>query len=128
MRIARFVRAKDAHVAPGDTLHNAAARMRTSGLSSLPVVAGATLVALITERDLVQAMAICDRPGAARVADYMKNGSVAVRPDDEASTALLKMLAIGCLDLPVVVDNRLIGMVSARELLAVQAQLYGVAV
>jgi hypothetical protein len=58
MRIARFVRAKDAHVAPGDTLHNAAARMRTSGRG----------------------------------------------------------------------DNRLIGMVSARGLLAVQAQLHGVAV
>jgi CBS domain-containing protein len=58
----------------------------------------------------------------------MKHGSVAVRPDDKASTALLKMLAIGCLDLPVVVDNRLIGMVSARELLAVRAQLHGVAV
>jgi CBS domain-containing protein len=128
MRIARFVRAKDAHVGPGDTLHIAAARMRTSGLSSLPVVAGGTVVALITERDLVKAMAISDRPCEARVFDYMRNGSVSVRPDDEASIALLKMLAIGCLDLPVAIDNRLIGTVSARELLAVQAHVYGVAV
>jgi CBS domain-containing protein len=40
----------------------------------------------------------------------------------------MRIARFGCLDLPVVVDNRLIGMVSARELLAVQAQLYGVAV
>jgi len=115
-------------VAPADSLHIAAARMRTSGLTALPVVADGAVVALITERDLVRAMAISDRPRAARVADYMRNGSVTVGYDDDASAALLKMLAIGCLDLPVIRGSTLIGMVSARELLAAQAQVHGVAV
>jgi CBS domain-containing protein len=78
MRITSFVRPKDASVAPADTLHRTAIRMRTSGLSS--------------------------------------------------STALLRMLAIGCLDLPVVLGKKLIGIVSARELLAAHAHVYGVAV
>ncbi len=128
MRIARFVRPTWAYVAPADSLHIAAARMRTSGLTALPVVADGAVVALITERDLVRAMAISDRPRAARVADYMRNGSVTVGYDDDASAALLKMLAIGCLDLPVIRGSTLIGMVSARELLAAQAQVHGVAV
>ena len=129
MSIARYVRQRDFYTAPYETLHQAAARMRASGLSALPVVVHGAVVALITEHDLVKAMAICDRPCEAVVGDYMKNGAVSATPDDEAPAALLKMLAIGCLDLPVVTDgDRLLGMVSARELLAMQARLHGVAV
>jgi len=58
----------------------------------------------------------------------MRTGSISVEPFDEASVALLRMLAIGCLDLPVVNERRLIGMVSARELLAAQAVVHGIAV
>ena len=128
MRVARFIRRRDDYVEPYETLRTAAARMRTSGLSALPVVARGDVVALVTERDLVKAMAVAERPGAALVGDVMKNGVVTVTPDDQASTALLRMLAIGCLDLPVVTDHRLVGVVSARELLAALAVPHGVAV
>jgi CBS domain-containing protein len=128
MRITTFLRQKGATAAPHETLHQAAARMRSAGLSCLPVVRDEGLVALITERDLVKAMAISARPGEATVADYMRTGSISVEPFDDASVALLRMLAIGCLDLPVVNERRLIGMVSARELLAAQAVVHGIAV
>ncbi len=55
--IARYVRQRDFYTAPYETLHQAAARMRASGLSALPVVVHGAVVALITEHDLVKAMA-----------------------------------------------------------------------
>ena len=128
MRITTFIRQKEATAAPHETLHRAAARMRTTGLSCLAVVRADGLVGLITERDLVKAMAICARPGDALVADYMRTGAISVEPYDEASVAMLRMLAIGCLDLPVVNDRRPIGMVSARELLAARTIVHGIAV
>lgn len=128
MRITTYIRQKQATAAPHETLHQAAARMRSAGLSCLPVTRDDGLIALITERDLVKAMAICARPGEALVGDYMRTGAISVEPFDETSVALLRMLAIGCLDLPVVNERQLIGMVSARELLAAQTVLHGVAV
>lgn len=128
MRITRFIREKDAETAANETLHTAAARLRTTGLSCLPVMAGGQVIALITGRDLVKAMALCDRPGEARVGDYMRTGPITVAPDEEAAVALMRMMAIGCLDLPVVSGRRFVGTVSARELLAAQAVVQGVAV
>jgi len=128
MKIARFVRPRNAYVEPYETLRTAAARMRTSGLSALPVIAQGAVVALVTERDLVKAMAVADRPGSALVADVMRSGPVTVAPEDPTPTALLRMLAIGCLDLPVVSDRKLVGSVAARELLAAQAEPHGIAV
>jgi len=128
MKIAGFVRERDVGIAPYENLHAAAARMRTSGSSCLPVLRRGDVVALITAGDLVKAMAISDRPSEARVADYVRTGPITVEPDDDSSVALMRMLAMGCLDLPVVRDRGLVGMVAARELLAAQALVHGVAV
>jgi CBS domain-containing protein len=128
VKIARFVREREVGIAYFESLRAAAARMRTTGLSCLPVLRRGDVVALITAGDLVKAMAISDRPGDARVADYMRTGPISVGPDDDTSVALMRMLAIGCFDLPVVHDRGLVGMVSARELLAAQALVHGVAV
>jgi CBS domain-containing protein len=128
MKIGGFVRERDGGIAQFENLHAAAVRMRTSGLSCLPVLRRGDVVALITAGDLVKAMAISDRPREARVADYMRTGPITVGPDEDGSVALMRMLAIGCLDLPVVRDRGLVGMVSARELLAAQVLVHGVAV
>jgi signal-transduction protein with cAMP-binding, CBS, and nucleotidyltransferase domain len=129
MRITRFIRLRyEATVEPYETLHHAAARMRSTGLSALPVMRRDVVIGLITEKDLVKAIAIGGHPCEARVADYMTTGAIAAAPYDEASVALLKMLAIGCLHLPVVSEHQFVGMVSARELLATQTVVQGVAV
>jgi CBS domain-containing protein len=102
--------------------------MRRTRLSALPVLRRDEVIGLITEKDLVKAMAIGGHPGEALVADYMTAGAIAAAPYDEASVALLKMLAIGCLHLPVLSEHQFVGMVSARELLATQTVVQGVAV
>jgi CBS domain-containing protein len=124
MKVDRIYRPHFAAVEPTDSLREAATRMRNGGWSCLPVVVEGSVVALITERDLVEAAAHGAKPSDALVNDYMSDGSVTVSLDDEISVAATKMFAIGCRHLPVVDSCRLVGMISARDLL-LQAERAG---
>lgn len=117
MKVNRFYRPHFAHVVPTDSLREAARRMRSGSWSCLPVLVDGAVVALITERDLVEAAAHGAGPSDALVNDYMSDGSVTVSLDDDISVAATKMLAIGCRHLPVMDAGHLVGMVSARDLL-----------
>jgi CBS domain-containing protein len=116
MKVSRFFRPSTAHLQPGETLRGAAIKMGAAGFSCLPVIVNGTVVAILTERDLVEALARGQRPGEAHVGDYMNDGAVAVSPEDDISVALVKMLAIGSRHLPVIDGGRLVGMVSQRDL------------
>ena len=122
MKVARIFHPGSPYAAPADTLRDAAARMRAHALSALPVISGGELVGVLTERDVVEAVAKGVSPGVARVADYMNDdGYVTVTIDDDTATAGIKMLAIGCRHLPVMDGGRVIGHVSARDVFLASA-------
>lgn len=100
-----------------ESLREAARRMHAGGFSCLPVVSGNDLLGIITERDLVEAIADKDDLERATVFDHMTEAPRTVRPDDECSLAATKMLAMGCRHLPVTEGGRLVGIVSVRDLL-----------
>jgi len=100
-----------------EPVRDAARKMHDGGFSCLPVVAGDDLVGIITERDVVEAMAQKQDPSTATVFDFMTEAPHTIGPDDDCTVAATEMLAIGCRHLPVVEDGRLIGVVSARDLL-----------
>jgi CBS domain-containing protein len=100
----------------------AAARLMAVGeFSCLPVVAGEDLVGIVTERDLVEALATTERAASAAVFDYMSEEPKTVTLDDDCSVAITRMLATGCRHLPVVDGEKLVGIVSARDLLLLGA-------
>src|SRR5579864_7112995 len=99
-----------------ESLREAARRMRAGGFSCLPVVSADGLLGIITERDVVEAMAGSDHPEVATVFDYMTEAPTTVCPDDDCSVAATEMLSVGCRHLPVMERGMLVGIVSARDL------------
>jgi CBS domain-containing protein len=117
MKIRSVYRQDAACVTPADTLQEAARRMRASGQSVLPVLDGGQVIGIVTERDLVEAVANGVAGARAQVFSYTNDGSVTVTLDDECDVAEMKMLAIGCRHIPVVAAGQLVGMVSIRDVL-----------
>ena len=106
---------------PLESLADAAGRMRDTKVGALAVMDGEKLVGILTERDLVDAMAEGLSPRVTPVSAYMTPEPTTVDADDECADAALTMLEIGVRHLPVTRDGAVVGMVSARDLLVFTA-------
>lgn len=102
---------------PDDTLLDAAGQMNCYQIGALPVYEERRLIGIVTERDLTAALAEGANPATTRVADYMTEQPVTVAPDDDLEVAARRMAELGVRHLPVVDGNRLVGVLSMRDLL-----------
>jgi CBS domain-containing protein len=66
---------------PQETIRDAAQEMRRSGIRALPVCEDERLVGIVTDWDLVEALASEGDPGTRPVADVMSTELVAAPPD-----------------------------------------------
>ncbi len=121
MKVRRVFHHNAVSVEPWATLRSAAKQMHEGGFSCLPVVSGEELLGIITERDLVEALAADERPEASTVFSHMSEAPETVGPDDECSDVVTKMLSLGCRHLPVMEGGKMVGIVSARDLLPLAA-------
>jgi CBS domain-containing protein len=121
MRVGELMQPEVWQTYPEENLADAAARMRDHGVGSLPVVAGDELIGILTERDLMWAMADGAAPHVTRVSTYMSTAPVVAKPETDVIAAARLMVQHDVRHLPVVVAGRLVGMVSARDLLIVEA-------
>jgi CBS domain-containing protein len=114
-------------VAPEDTLGEAAQRMTDKGIGSAVVLDHGRLIGILTERDLLKAMAGRVHASEARVREWMTADPVVASGTTPASEAARTMLARGFRHLPVVEEGRTIGIVSLRDVMraSVQAGLEG---
>ena len=103
-----------------DTLLDAAGRMNCYQIGALPVYEQHRLIGIITERDIVAALAEGADPVTTTVADSMTDRPVTVAPDDDLAVAIQRMADLGVRHLPVVEGYRLLGVLSMRDLLATQ--------
>jgi CBS domain-containing protein len=102
---------------PDDTLLDAAGRMHCYQIGALPVYEQHRLIGIVTERDMVAALAEGADPKRTRVADYMTELPVTISPDDDVKVAAHRMAELGVRHLPVVDGQYLVGMLSMRDLL-----------
>jgi CBS domain-containing protein len=99
------------------TLQEAAQAMREKKISSLVVTEKDRLVGIMTERDMVAAMADGVDAAVAHVRDYMTQSPTSITPDASVEEATQMMLRHGFRHLPVVgPDQKLVGIVSIRDL------------
>ena len=110
-------------VKPSDDVAFAARLMSWAGVRHLPVVKGRAVVGVFTERDYLRYRAVTGGQGAADpVSRFMTSPAESVSPEDPAATASAIMLArrIGCI--PVVDEGRLVGIVTATDMLAAEVR------
>jgi CBS domain-containing protein len=110
--------AKDAlTVEPSDTIGEAAEKMHEGDVGAVIVVEDMVrIVGIITERDLLRAIAQRARPADARVRQWMTTDPVTIDPDTPIEDAAKIMFDRNFRHLPVVKDGRPLGIVSLRRL------------
>ena len=102
-------------VAPEDTIGEAAQLMSDRGVGSAVVSDFGRLIGILTERDLLRAVAARIHTSDERVREWMTPEPVTLPPTATAEDAGRLMLEHGFRHIPVVEDGRAIGIVSIRD-------------
>lgn len=106
-----------------DSLRSAAERMWRHQTGSLLIMDGSHLTGIITERDLLRAVAFGADPQTSTVDEAMTTEVFTVPPDMELREAAREMAARWIRHLPVVEAGRVLGVVSMRDVTGVFAAL-----
>ena len=106
---------------PDDPLLVAAATMAENEIGSLPVFRGETMIGILTERDLVRAVAEDADASTATIGEYMSTQPVTIEADAGLHDAAHRMLEGGVRHLPVLDEGEVVGLVSIRDVLVEDA-------
>jgi CBS domain-containing protein len=104
-------------VAPEDTLGEAAEKMAARGVGAALVMDFGRLVGILTERDLLAAVADRVQPSEARVREWMTEDPVTVPEATSIGRAASIMVTNGFRHLPIVDAEKTIGIVSLRDVI-----------
>jgi CBS domain-containing protein len=108
------------HLRPEQTVREAAHYMTERRVGAVAVVEGTRLVGILSERDIMGRVVAAGLDlDATRVKDVMSRDLVVAQASESHEDGLRKMKQAGCRHLPVVDSDRLLGMVSQRDLLQV---------
>jgi CBS domain-containing protein len=103
---------------PNESLADIAIRMRDHAVGVVAIVEGEELKGILTERDLARATADGLSPRVTPANAYMTPDPATIVADDPLEEAAAKMVVRGIRHLPVVEERRVVGMLSARDVLA----------
>lgn len=104
-------------VEPAASIGEAAEKMMAAGVGAVVVTEDLVrIVGIVTERDLLRAVAQRARAAEARVRQWMTETVVTIDPETTVGDAAKMMFERNFRHLPVVKDGRLLGIVSLRRL------------
>lgn len=116
--LAEIVKPTFITVAPEDTLGEVAERMSERNVGAVVVKDFGRLIGILSERDLLRAMAARVHTSEARVRQWMTPDPITAPPDMEFEEAERVMIEHGFRHLPVVNGSEVLGIVSLRRVSA----------
>jgi CBS domain-containing protein len=117
MKLGSLVGGAATIIGPEASLADAAEALVEGGLGSLGVVSDRQLVGIITERDIVRAVAEGADPEEEVVSKWMADAPDTFSPDVDVKEAAAWLLEVGYRHMPVMADGELLGIVSIRDIL-----------
>ncbi len=119
MRVADLPPGRLLSVSPQARLTDVARQMRLEDSDAVAVMESGQLVGIVTERDLVRAIADGVDPRQVNAAVIMSANPATVTEDEDVNVVAMKMMRLGIRHLPVVDEEGTpIGLLSARNLVA----------
>ena len=104
-------------VGADDSVYDAIKLMAEKGIGALVVTDGDSIAGIVTERDYARKVVLMDRSSKATpVRDIMSKAVRFVRPDQSTDDCMALMTERRMRHLPVIENDRLIGMVSIGDL------------
>ncbi len=100
------------------TLRDAAVALHKAQVGTLAVLDGGGIAGILSERDIVGALATGIDPDRGLVEDAMSGDPRYLTEGDPVGAALVTMLRAGVRHMPVVASGSLVGIVSIRDLAA----------
>jgi CBS domain-containing protein len=108
------------HVRSDQSVREAARYMTDRRVGAVSVLDGTRLVGILSERDIMSRVVAPQLDAdLTRVAEVMTRDLVVAQAGDSHEEGVRKMKQAGCRHLPVVAGERLLGMVSLRDLLQI---------
>lgn len=117
MKIGSLIAGPAQACGPRVTLREAASMMVEGDLGSLIVGDGTSMVGIITERDIMSAVATGADTSTVMVEDWMTADPDSASPELEVREAAEWMLAVGYRHLPITQDGRIMGIASIKDIL-----------
>jgi CBS domain-containing protein len=119
MQVRNLMRREVFAVRPGQALRDAARLMNDHGVGSAVVMEGDQLAGILTERDVLRAIAAGADPDKASVEEFMTRDVVTAAPNWDVAVAASEMTERRFRHLVVQEEAQVLGVLSVRDLLPV---------
>ena len=112
-------------VGPGTSIKDCAKIMAKNKVGSLIIKENGNLLGIIKERDIVRSIVLENKkPAKELVKDYMIKNVVTISPEEDIYDALIVMRDEDVRMLPVLSGKRLVGLLTAKDILKIQPSLF----